>query len=290
MDGRAELIHVMDREGDQFRVMNEAMRGGSSFVIRAMQKDRVLAPNEDGFHNIADAAVAAPIILERRVRLTPRDKKYFRYWANQAREGRPAHLRVAATSVEIIRGAWTSNPDGDLPRSLPLNVVRVFEADPPPEVEPVEWVLVTNLPIQTEEQVAEIVDCYRMHWQIEELFKAIKTGCKYEKLQLESRATLENALALILPVAWQMLLLRGLSRSETATARDVLTSTQLDALRAASPIRLPPSPSARDVLLAIAGMGGHIKNNGDSGWLVLYRGFRDLVLIEYGWRLRCDQS
>jgi hypothetical protein len=37
-------------------------------------------------------------------------------------------------------------------------------------------------------------------------------------------------------------------------------------------------------------LGGHIKNNGDPGWLVLYRGFRDLMLMERGWTLRSDQS
>jgi hypothetical protein len=39
-------------------------------------------------------------------------------------------------------------------------------------------------------------------------------------------------------------------------------------------------------MLAIAALGGHIKNNGDPGWLVLGRGLHDLLLLELGPRLR----
>ena len=76
-----------------------------------------------------------------------------------------------------------------------------------------EWQLVTSEPIGTQEQVLRVVDWYRGRWLIEEFFKALKTGCAYEKRQLESFATLQIALALLAPVAWQLLLLRQLARA-----------------------------------------------------------------------------
>jgi hypothetical protein len=45
---------------------------------------------------------------------------------------------------------------------------------------------VTTEPIATEQQVAAVVDAYRQRWLIEEFFKALKTGCQYQQLQLES--------------------------------------------------------------------------------------------------------
>jgi hypothetical protein len=39
-------------------------------------------------------------------------------------------------------------------------------------------------------------------------------------------------------------------------------------------------------MMAIAGLGGHLKSNGDPGWLVLGRGMHDLLLLELGWRAR----
>jgi hypothetical protein len=275
----------MDREGDQFRVLTEVTSCCSDFVIRASHLDRVLANSEAGYHDLREAARAAPIILEREVHLPRRRKTNTNVRPKSPhppRDARSARLRVAATTVELRR-SW-GIAAAEAPARMSVNVVRVFEIDQPPGEEPVEWVLLTSLPVESSEDVAFIVDCYRLRWLIEEFFKAVKTGCQYEKLQLESEKTLTNALAIVLPIAWQMLLLRHLSRSEEkAPATQVLTDAQLDALRVAAPVRLSRRPTARDALLAVAALGGHITNNGEPGWLVLYRGFRDLMLFEIGW-------
>ena len=43
-------------------------------------------------------------------------------------------------------------------------------------------------------------------------------------------------------------------------------------------------------MLGIAGLGGHIRNNGEPGWIVLGRGFDDLLLIELGYLLAKDRA
>src|SRR5438445_675225 len=77
-------------------------------------------------------------------------------------------------------------------------------------------------------------------------------------------------------------------------ARDALTQSHVAVLRAVSKAPLPQKLSVSDALLAIARLGGHIRANGEPGWLVLARGFRDLLLLERGWsarpRERSDQS
>jgi hypothetical protein len=47
-------------------------------------------------------------------------------------------------------------------------------------------------------------------------------------------------------------------------------------------IRLSPHATARAALLAIAKLGGHIKKNGEPGWIVLGRGFQKLLDLEEG--------
>jgi hypothetical protein len=47
---------------------------------------------------------------------------------------------------------------------------------------------------------------------------------------------------------------------------------------------LPKRATARDAMLAVAALGGHLKSNGDPGWLVLGRGLNDLLAL--GWRAR----
>lgn len=84
------------------------------------------------------------------------------------------------------------------------------EPNPPEGEEPVVWRLVTTELIDTEEEVAAVVDAYRMRWLVEEFFKALKTGCRYQEHQLESAKTLLVLLAIETAVSWRMLLVRWL--------------------------------------------------------------------------------
>lgn len=86
-------------------------------------------------------------------------------------------------------------------------------------------------------------------WTIEEYFKALKTGCQFERRQLESAHSLLNALAILAPVASRLLLLRHLARADpTAPASTALTAKQLEVLRAVSKRPLSPRPNARDAM------------------------------------------
>jgi hypothetical protein len=171
-------------------------------------------------------------------------------------------------------------------QSLSVNIVSVREVKAPRHEEPVAWLLITTEPVDDERQILKVVDCYRGRWRIEEFFKALKTGCAFEKHQLDSKQTLLNALALFVPVAWHLLRLRTAARStETSAARTVLDDEQLIVLRRASRSPLPKTLSARDALLAIAGLGGHLPSNGEPGWQVLGRGYQDLLMMVAGYRL-----
>jgi len=273
LNGQARAIHVADREGDQLALLQALAKSDRPFVIRS-RHDRRLAEGDEV--RLRAAAVAAKVTFRREVPLSPRPKilgpKGERH---PARRHRIARLSFAATTVELDQS------------SLRLNVIHVFERKPPKGEPAVEWFLITNLPIGTDEEIAFAVDCYRARWTIEEYFKALKTGCQYEKRQLESAHSLLNALAILAPVAWRLLLLRQLARApKRAPASDALTAKQLEVLRAVAKRPLPRKPSARDAMLAVAALGGHLKNNGDPGWLVLGRGMHDLLLLELGWRAR----
>jgi hypothetical protein len=125
-----------------------------------------------------------------------------------------------------------------------------------------------------------VVDAYRARWTIEEYFKALKTGCAIEKRQLTTYDALCRALAIFLPVAWRLLLLRTLARScPKAPCSHVLTPLQIQIL--ATMAKAPKS--VRDGLWAVARMGGHLPRNGEPGWQTIARGFERLVILEAGW-------
>ena len=129
------------------------------------------------------------------------------------------------------------------------------------------------------------MEWYRTRWLIEEFFKCLKTGCAYKKRQLESLDTLLVALALLAPIAWQLLLMRHLARERPEVGATVaLTPRQIEILRA-TPVgrQLAARPSIRDALRAVARLGGHLRQNGEPGWLVLHRGLQKLLCMETGW-------
>jgi hypothetical protein len=269
----------MDREGDQYRVYSELKSCGADFVVRSRRQARRVLDDKEGHENLEQVVDAAKCVLKRDVQLSRRiaHKDPTRKGANPPRDARTATLCVSAATATIER-SWGIKAT-DAPESLQLNVVRVVEETAPSGEAPVEWILLTTLPVATAKDVAFVVDCYRRRWLVEEFFKALKTGCRYEEVQLESSTTLLNLLAILLPVTCRLLLLRFLSRVDRP-ATEALTPSQIEALRLIATISLPSAPTTRDVLRAIAALGGHIKNNGDPGWLVLYRGFRDVLLVE----------
>jgi hypothetical protein len=280
--GRVEAIHVMDREGDQYPLLESLTRSSRPFVIRSFQ-DRRLASDDE--QRLRAAACAAKVVLRRDVPLSarphspgPKGKRH------PARRHRIARLSFSATTVVLKRPSTTRHSHSKL---LRLNVIHVFERKTPKGQPAVEWFLLTNLPIDSDEAIAFAVDCYRARWTIEEFFKALKTGCQFEKRQLESAHSLLNALAILSQVAWRLLLLRHLAHAKSpSSSTSALTAKQLDVLRAVAKQPLPRKPTPRDTMLAVAALGGHIKNNGDPGWLVLGRGMHDLLLLEMGWRAR----
>lgn len=280
--GRVEAIHVMDREADQYALLASLVTAARPFVIRSFQ-DRRLADTDE--YRLREAARAGKVQLRREVPLSSRPHiKGPKGKRHPARGQRTARLNFASSKVELRRTPDAKKRDET---TLELNVVYVYEPRPPRGEPPVEWYLLTNLPVDDKKAIAFAVDCYRARWTIEEYFKALKTGCQYEKRQLESAKALLNALAIFAPVAWRLLLLRHLARaSASSPATRAITSKQLEVLRAVSRKPLPDKPSARDAMLAIASLGGHKKSNGDPGWLIMGRGLHDLLLLELGWRAR----
>ena len=121
----------------------------------------------------------------------------------------------------------------------------------------------------------------------------LKSGCAYEKRQVESKHALLSTLAITIPVAWQLLALRGIERSHPdAPANLVLTARQITVLRACAKdkykIDLPVSPNVRDVLRMIARFGGYLTWNRRPGWMVLARGMNKLRDYEHGWRMAVE--
>ena len=151
--------------------------------------------------------------------------------------------------------------------------------------DPIDWLLVTTEPVETKKQLLAVVDNYRSRWVVEDFFKVLKTGCAFEKRQLESYHALTNALAVFAVIAWRLLLIRSLARQDPkGRATSAFTEVQLGILQHHLNLS-KPLVTNNAALLALARLGGHIKNNGDPGWLTLGRGFEELLILEAGFHI-----
>lgn len=280
----AAIIHVADRESDSYALMATCLRNGQRFIFRARNNRSTLVEGESIL--IRDLIDGAEVVLEREVPLSrrlgapvPETRR-----AHPPRESRVARLCFTSTKATFKRPNIVG---AHMPKTIDVNVLHVFEKNAPAGQEPVDWVLYTTEPLDTQNQIELVVDHYRCRWQIEELNKALKTGCVVQERRLESLDALTTLLALSLPIAVELLALRTLARTEpSAPASTLLTPSQLAALRYMSHRPLPKKPTVQDALWCIAGLGGHIKNNGQAGWQVLQRGMEKFVAFAAGWDAR----
>jgi Transposase DNA-binding/Transposase DDE domain len=268
-----EIIHVMDREADSYRLFDHLRQVGGDFIVR-MRHDRCV---EDG--HLTEALYDAPIKLRRTVPLSARRSKTMPSYTHRGRAAREAKLVVRCATVQLQPPKYLRESE-----LVELNVVQILEEEPPPGQEPISWVLATSLPVKTSAQVALVLDFYRARWLIEEFHKALKTGCMFEKRQLESFESITTLLAICYPIACELLRLRSRAQLGNVLASMVIRPSLLQCLQAHPKARpLPDNPTAEQALAVIAGLGGHIKYNGPPGWQTLAAGYMELLAFERGW-------
>jgi hypothetical protein len=283
LDGTASVIHIADRESDSYPLMAAMMAVERRFIFRACH-DRIV---EDAGtkSRVRTLVERADVVLERSVPISRRltESAPVARRRHPPRDARVARLHFATAAAVLCAPQHCRG----VPKTLAVNVVHVYEQDAPEGQAPVDWLLYTTEPVETAEQIAWIVDAYRARWLIEELNKALKTGCVVQERQLESYPALLNMLALSLPIAVELLALRSLARSDPSRpASSLFTHGMLSALRRLSHRQLPARATVQDALWCVAGIGGHIENNGPPGWQVLQRGMEKFLSFAAGWCAR----
>lgn len=290
------VVHVTDAEGDFFELLDFLRTVEARFVIRAGQLDRIVL-DDDQEVGLQDLAAGIRPQSWREIEISARKLSPRSVGANSRRRhpersGRRVRVAVGASRAAIRKSRYSRL------RASPfdVNIVRVWEPSPVEGEPVVEWILLTTEDISTPAAIEHIVDIYRRRWIIEEYFKALKSGCSLEKRQVESYDALCKVLALFAPIAYRLLLLRGIERSEPKTpASSVFSPVDLRLMiRAPSNRGLPPPDTVAAALLHLAKLGGHIRNNGRPGWQTLAWGYEKLLLMRLGYEVaiaeKCDQS
>lgn len=144
-----------------------------------------------------------------------------------------------------------------------------------------EWLLVTNLPVETEADVLRIVEIYRRRWLIEDYHKAVKTGFRIEESQLKQAIRILALFGLIGVIATQLLAMRELCRlSPERKAHEVVPKQWIIIIERYLRVKLE---TVRDFWRSVARLGGFIgrKSDGEPGWQTIWIGYarlRDMSL------------
>jgi hypothetical protein len=270
-------VRVCDRGADIYEFLRSCQAHGHGFVVRAAQDRSVLDPVTGVVQGrLFNRARAAEGLGEFTLQLRAR--------ASQG--ARRARLRVSAARVHLQSPQRPGRRRGSQP-PIACTVVRVFEANPPPQVAtPLEWVLLCDREVASFEAALECALQYAARWLVEEFHKVLKTGLGAERLQLEQADRLFAAIALMSVVALRVLDLRERLRHDpmASTTNAGLTELELRVLQAASG---RPLQTVRDVGLALSGLGGFLARKADGlpGWLTLYRGMKELNTLVSGVQL-----
>jgi hypothetical protein len=281
IDDEVEVVHVMDSGADSYERYDKLDAQDHFFVVRKAYNRNARRPGSDQWSKLETLLEESTTQAVREIRLSRRSSarapKSLK--THPPRNGRCARLGFSACPVEIKSPRYL---DGRT--ELKLWAVRAREIDPPEGEEPVNWLLLTNLEVDDVDDILEVIDYYRARWRIEQLFKALKTGCAFRERQLENRRAILNALAISSPMAWLLMALRGAFHERPdAPAAPVLGDVRMTVLRQFAARPVPDGATVEQAMLAVAGMGGHKKSNGPPGWLTLGRGFRHLRALTQGW-------
>jgi hypothetical protein len=280
---QTQIISVADCEGDLYEVFVAAAQAPpaarAEYVIR-VGKDRALTDRDadagaDSYRKLRPTLAAAPVVARRQLDL-PRTPQ---------RAARTATLVIRAQRVSLKAPyrKHTRLPD------LTVGVVLVQEVGAAADVEPIEWLLVTSLPIDTAAQVLQVVDYYTGRWPIEVYFRVYKSGCRVEDVHLETAARLLPCLILYKIVAWRVLYVMLLGRELPELPCEVVFAPEewKPVWRVTTQAALPERPPSLGEFVAVLGrLGGHNGRKGDGapGAEVLWRGIRRMADLALAWQ------
>jgi hypothetical protein len=266
------IVHIGDRESDIYELFSEAHQAGTHFLLRTCV-NRLAG---EGDHTVADEMREVRVQGLHRVEV--RDKKG---------GGSEAVVELRYRRIRVL--APVAKQKMDPP--LMLTVLHATERDPPKGREPIDWKLVTDLPIKSRKEAIEKLNWYAMRWKIETFHKILKSGCRVEDVKLRTAERLVNLIAILCLLSWRVFWMTMLNRATPeASPQMALTPTEIYLLDQL--VRDPPSVGSAANALSLyltklARLGGYLARAKDPppGNTVKWRGMTRLTDIQLGFIL-----
>ncbi len=272
-------VAVLDREADFFALFAERRKLGTVDLLVRAKVNRSLGKDEAKlFEQLADEPAAGRLKIHV-ARLSAR---------NSARGQKARKLREAREALVSLRFRRFDLPDtsrsGRAEASIPMTAVSVTEEDPPAGAEPLQWILLTSLPVTTKKEAQRILDLYRLRWRIEDWHRVLKSGCKAEFLNHREGERIERAVTIKAVIAWRLFAMVMLGRETPELPAEVLFSeTEIMVLRDfAAHRQLDSRPdNLGNAVRTMAILGGYLNRRSDPppGPTFIWRGYTQLATL-----------
>jgi hypothetical protein len=214
----AMVTVIADREADIYELFARLPDARTRVLVRA-EHDRALK----GGGRLYSALAAAPAA----------GRIEFQLAGRPGRSARKVSLEVQFAKVTLRRPSKGLDPRD--PPALEMYAVEAREIDPPPGEAPILWRLLTTHEIDSLADAARMVDFYRLRWNIEQLFRTLKSnGLEIEECLLADGEALENLAVVALIAACQVMqLVRGRGpEGEDQNALTVFSAAEIHVLKA----------------------------------------------------------
>lgn len=282
-------VTIADSEADIFELLAEPLGETASLdlIVRACQDRALTNESHDSCRNVTTAILKQPALFSQGIKVRGREQKVTceQRGRRQAREDRHAVVEVRAAQV-------TLRPPDRSDRRLPevtINAVLVREMNPPAGEEPVEWLLLTTLPIGDAEQVRLVIEYYCSRWMIELFFKTLKSGCRVEQRRFEHIDRFLPCLGIYLIVAWRTLYVCRLGReSPDMSCEVVFEPSEWKSAYMVVTGKKPPrkAPRLQETIRLIAQLGGYVNKPRDDepGPQTVWLGIQRMYDLALAWQ------
>lgn len=270
------LVSVGDRESDIYELFEEAAKtaNGPKLLVRAMHNRKLKDEQQRLWETIESRPVDGIQVLA-----VPRRGN---------RAAREAHVEIRHAAVSLLASEGRKGP------AIPVWAVLAREREAPDGVTPLDWMLLTTVPVADFEQATERLMWYTRRWGIEVLHRTLKSGCRIEQRQLGQADRIESCLAIDLVVAWRIYHLTKLGREVPDVPCTVFFEEAewkaLMVFTTKNPVPPKVPPTLREAIRLVATLGGFLgrKGDGEPGTQTTWLGLQRLDDITAMWRVIMD--
>lgn len=268
-----KVISVADREADIYELLVQAQHyreAGVGLLVRSRHNRSLESKKECLWEHLSKSVKQANVRLPIATKSTHKQKE--------------VEFEVRFRSVELSvprdKRKYLKMTE---PAKLSIVELKSVNRD-----EQIRWRLLTSEPVDSVEQACQIAKWYALRWQIEVMFRILKSGCKVENRQMRSMKTMKPMITMDLITACYLLSIITGSRAHRERRADYwLSENEQKALCAFVNHKITENQylSIHDAVQYIAKLGGYLGRKSDppAGPQLLWQGLQKLTSITQAW-------